>query len=1167
MQMGDGSAPYIAYEEALLKPQPPTTPRNPSSRTGSEQQSCWRYLCCCCRRREPEARKIKLNAERESRRRFPPNVVVNTKYSFFFFLPKVLYEQFRYFQNLYFLLVALSQIFPPLQIGLLFTYIAPLVFVLAVTMIKEAIDDLLRFRMDREINRQQYLRLLPNGSTESVCSKDLRVGHIVRVHTNERVPADLVLLRTSEPSGMVFLRTDQLDGETDWKVRLAVGACQKLHPDRLCSIKATVEAGEPNKDIYDFVGVFTMHDDALEGGTAMEPLGLENTLWADTVLASGSAWGVVVYTGKETRSRMNAPRPSSKVATLDLQVNDLSKILFGLLAVAALVMVAVPLLTAWGMQQIQQNASQRLLQALLDFACFILLFSQIIPISLRVALDMAKIVYKLQMTSDTRMPGLNVRTSTLPEELGGIQYLLTDKTGTLTQNEMLFRKLHLGFMCLTDGAASVEEVHSALVQSDPAHGQGSSDSTLSPAPSSKYRAGEAEASGSSVLSRCRSRSRDLMPNDASGWGRSEGPAVWGQSDGASGSARFGESSFNPASPANFSAVNSPQNGKAPAASHEEEELDDVPINNTRVEYAIREALLAIALCHNVSPVQADGEAFQGASPDELALVQFAATCGLRLVARTPTSITLTEPSGRSHVYEVLHEMPFSSALRRMGILLRDTDNGQIVFYVKGADSVMAERVERSDWLEEEVGNLAREGLRTLVVACKELTTEQYEHFRVSLDAARLTKLRRAEAVQSVLEQLQEDMQLLCITAVEDKLQVNVRTTLEMLRDANVRTWMLTGDKLETAKIVAQNSSLVARYQPFYTISVHSAAEARQQLNGYPQGSINSPCLILDGESLQLCVAHHQRLFMEVACAAPTVICCRCAPTQKAEVVRLIRQHTRGCTAAIGDGGNDVGMIHAAHVGIGVEGREGRQAALAADFSITQFSHLSRLVLWHGRNCYLRSATLSQFVIHRGLIISFIQAVFSALFYYRPIPLYDGVLVLGYATIFTTGPVFSLVLDEDVSEMNALKFPLLYRELQKRRYLSIKTFLMWTWKALYQGGVIMLGGVLLFEQRFVHVVAITFTSLILNENIMVAVEVKRWHPLMLLAQVLTLLVYICCIVALSSPALLGADFDIQFMLSVPFAWRVATLTFVSTLPVWLEKVYTGLCAPRVTAKLS
>ena len=181
--------------------------------------------------------------------------------------------------------------------------------------------------------------------------------------------------------------------------------------------------------------------------------------------------------------------------------------------------------------------------------------------------------------------------------------------------------------------------------------------------------------------------------------------------------------------------------------------------------------------------------------------------------------------------------------------------------------------------------------------------------------------------------------------------------------------------------------------------------------------------------MQVCIEHHTELFVEVACAAPTVVICRCSPTQKSATVQLLRKHTSKIIAAIGDGGNDVGMIHAAHVGIGVEGREGKQAALAADFSISQFSHVARLVLWHGRNCYLRSATLSQFVIHRGLIISFIQLTFSALFYFRPIPLYNGILVLGYATIFTTGPVFSLVLDEDVSEINAMKFPELYRELQ------------------------------------------------------------------------------------------------------------------------------------------
>lgn len=112
------------------------------------------------------------------------------------------------------------------------------------------------------------------------------------------------------------------------------------------------------------------------------------------------------------------------------------------------------------------------------------------------------------------------------------------------------------------------------------------------------------------------------------------------------------------------------------------------------------------------------------------------------------------------------------------------------------------------------------------------------------------------------------------------------------------------------------------------------------------------------------------------------------------------------------------------------GKEGKQASLAADFSVTQFSFLTKLLLWHGRNSYRRSAKLAQFVIHRGLIISIMQAVFSAIFYFAPIALYQGWLMVGYATIYTMAPVFSLVLDRDVSEDLALLYPELYKELTK-----------------------------------------------------------------------------------------------------------------------------------------
>ena len=168
---------------------------------------------------------------------------------------------------------------------------------------------------------------------------------------------------------------------------------------------------------------------------------------------------------------------------------------------------------------------------------------------------------------------------------------------------------------------------------------------------------------------------------------------------------------------------------------------------------------------------------------------------------------------------------------------------------------------------------------------------------------------------------------------------------------------------------------------------------------------------------------------------------------------------------------------------------GKQASLAADFSINQFSYLSRLLLVHGRNSYKRSAALSQFVMHRGLIISVMQAIFSSIFYFASISLYQGFLLVGYGTVYTMFPVFSLVLDKDVRSEIALLYPELYKELSKGRSLSFKTFFLWVFISIYQGGAIMYGSFLLFDDDFIHVVSITFTSLILTELLMVALTVK------------------------------------------------------------------------------
>lgn len=208
--------------------------------------------------------------------------------------------------------------------------------------------------------------------------------------------------------------------------------------------------------------------------------------------------------------------------------------------------------------------------------------------------------------------------------------------------------------------------------------------------------------------------------------------------------------------------------------------------------------------------------------------------------------------------------------------------------------------------------------------------------------------------------------------------------------------------------------------------------------------------MIDGGTLDVILGNEaleERFFTE-ACKAPSVCVCRCSPTQKAIITQKIAQYTGKRTAAIGDGGNDVGMILEANVGIGIVGKEGKQASLAADFSIDQFQYLNKLVLWHGRQSYKRSAVLSQFVIHRGLIIAIIQAIFSIIFYFVAIPIYNGYLILGYSTIYTMFPVFSLVTDEDCTLSAVLKFPILYSTLQKGRVLSTKTFLVWMWKSIF-----------------------------------------------------------------------------------------------------------------------
>ncbi|CAL8298913.1 unnamed protein product [Lota lota] len=1047
----------------------------------------WRMLCgrCCdclartCRRKkEPKARSVWLGCPEKCEEKYPRNAIKNQKYNIFTFVPAVFYQQFKFFLNLYFLVVALSQFVPSLKIGYLYTYWAPLVFVLSVTVVREAVDEMRRYQRDKEMNGQLYSKLTVRGKVQ-VKSSDIQVGDMIIVEKNQRIPADMIFLRTSEKNGSCFIRTDQLDGETDWKLKVAVVCTQRLPAlGDLFSIRAFVHAQKPQLDIHSFEGNFTREDSDPQ---LHESLSIENTLWASTVVASGTVIGVVIYTGKETRSVLNTSSAQNKVGLLDLELNRLTKALFLAQVVLAIVMVALQGFVG---------------QWLRNMFRFVVLFSYIIPISLRVNLDMGKAAYAWMIMKDENIPGTVVRTSTIPEELGRLVYLLTDKTGTLTQNEMIFKRLHLG--TVSYGTDTMDEIQSHIIQSY---------AQVVPQPSNGVASG--------------------------------------------------------ATPSRKSQVSAPKVRKS-------------------VVSRVHEAVKAIALCHNVTPVYEsrvgvngetesaeadqdydyddDNRTYQASSPDEVALVRWTESVGLTLVNRDLASLQLRNPSGQILTFHILQIFPFTSESKRMGIIVREESTGDITFYMKGADVAMATIVQYNDWLEEECGNMAREGLRTLVVAKKSLSEEQYQDFESRYNQAKLSIHDRTLKVAAVVESLERELELLCLTGVEDQLQADVRPTLELLRNAGIKIWMLTGDKLETATCIAKSSHLVSRNQDIHVFKpVSSRGEAHLELNAFRRK--HDCVLVISGDSLEVCLRYYEHEFVELACQCPAVVCCRCSPTQKAQIVTLLQQHTANRTCAIGDGGNDVSMIQAADCGIGIEGKEGKQASLAADFSITQFKHIGRLLMVHGRNSYKRSAALGQFVMHRGMIISAMQAVFSSIFYFASVPLYQGFLMVGYATIYTMFPVFSLVLDQDVKPEMALLYPELYKDLTKGRSLSFKTFLIWVFVSIYQGGILMYGALVLFESEFLHVVAISFTALVLTELLMVALTIRTWHWLMVLAQVLSLVFYFC------SLFFLNEYFDLAFITTWVFLWKVSVITLVSCLPLYIIKYLKRKFSPPSYSKLS
>ncbi|KAG5185933.1 hypothetical protein JKP88DRAFT_310634 [Tribonema minus] len=1032
----------------------------------------------------------------KEQRAIPDNSIDTAKYNLITFLPRSLFEQFRRAANIYFLVISVLMVLgtytslfnSPLTP---FSTLIPLVMVLVITMGKEGIEDLKRHRSDHLVNNRRMAEVLSTlnpGAFDRVAWRKVRVGNIVQVHNGDEIPADMVLLASSEPNGAAYVETSNIDGETNLKIRSAAPTRASppagpawSSPGALHSLAMSIEYERPNPRIHFFTGTLRV---AERGGTAggvatpapsvdseggggeggaggaggmrevpvdqsnvlMRGSSLKNTRWA---------LGLVVYTGKETKIIKNARSAPSKRSNVDRVTNRIMGVIFGAMAAVTTVTLAGYLIFSTVYQSelyylcynpvdapialLAENCETETTGAdAMMWFTFLILYNNFIPISLYVSLEVVNAVQADYIDQDLQMydeeqdtPAL-ARTSNMNADLGQVQYIFSDKTGTLTQNVMTFKRCAVGD---TIYGEITEEERSKLT------------------PMQLARVVEAPP-----LSELRERT----------------PA---------------ELSF----------------------------------------------ALCLALNHTVVIERDDAtgdKTLQCESPDEEALVNGARQLGVEFVDREPGTVVV-RVAGREQRFELLATLPFDSTRKRMSVLVRDA-SGRVTAYTKGADNVILERARgaaNARLIAQQLGAFAEDGLRTLLLARRRVPAREYEAWAAAYREAGVAVKDRAERLAEAAAQVERDLEVLGVTAIEDKLQDDVPNTIADLGRAGIKVWVLTGDKEETAINIGYSCRLLEPHMTLIKLKERDGdpASVDRQLQGLcahfgrlaeddslfqnqwgsvlrsvvPKGakpaaskggkrgvgegdvegglggvaaaatlpepllerpparsgaeseapmiSSDALAMVVDGASLVHILGHDdkQALFLRVACMCRSVVACRVSPAQKRLLVRLVKKNVRPApiTLAIGDGANDVGMIQEAQVGVGMSGKEGRQAVNNADFAIAQFRFLRRLLLVHGHWDYRRLCKVILYSFYKNIALTFI------LFYYcfysglSGQSLYESLVYSGY-NFFLALPILCVGLfDRDVNDRAAAAAPRLYRVGTHNLDLNVRVTVLWMAQAV------------------------------------------------------------------------------------------------------------------------
>ncbi|KAJ6515969.1 phospholipid-translocating ATPase [Mycena sanguinolenta] len=1026
---------------------------------------------------------------------YPSNQVITSKYTIITFVPRNLLEQFRRVANIFFLVLAILQFFPQFATVTPIVAILPLLIVIAFSAIKDGYEDFLRHQSDKRTNNSKTLVLgsgwkNPNameaknqnifrslvtrrenrppvitgpkdaeaGSDsagtadwEITAWEDVRIGDFVKIRDNESIPADILICATSEDENVAFIETKNLDGETNLKSRHAVAGLSHLNTAADCSNTLNafcIKADRPDTNMYKMNAAVVMGDET-------SPVDLSMTLLRGTVLRN-TQWviGVVLYAGLDTKIVMNSGGTPSKRSKVERQMNPqvlINLLLLFLMAVACAIGDSVlehhfePRNAPWLFDD-DRSTDNPSINGLITWVYAFLTFQDIIPISLYISMEIVRSFQAAFIFFDkdiwyakSDQPTI-AKSWNLTDDLGQIEYIFSDKTGTLTQNLMIFRQCSVGGKAYTGDV--VEEAES---KPEEIKDVGSSSSSDIPTRDAGFHFKDAELAA------------DL---DA-----------------------------------------------AVAADPNSENADHAR--------ALNGFFQVLGLCHTVLTAESTSSGameYKSQSPDESALVQAAADVGFVFLGRDRDYLTLRTPfSPEPERYQLMNILEFNSARKRMSVVVRQLDGAdqRLFLLTKGADNVIFERLkpggeELKAATEQHLSDFANNGLRTLTLAYKVIQEDEYAAWSRRYHEATVAMEDRDEKIEAVSDELERDLRLLGATAIEDKLQDGVPETIADLKRAGIKIWVATGDKLETAIAIGKSTNLITpdsniiiirggndrgrtiQQQMQFAIEKYfpesDAAEmvevsrrgmsAAQGEPFYPLermetgvtsivGSENGDrpggfVLVIDGTALLHAFdgAENKALLLRLATMCEGVICCRVSPLQKALIVRLVKDGLGSMTLAIGDGANDVSMIQAADVGIGISGEEGLQAANSSDYAIAQFRFLKKLLLVHGHWAYARNGVMILNFFYKNIVPTGVLFWFQIYNGWSGSYLFAYVYVLFWNSLFTVLPVvaigvFDRFLDADV----LMAVPELYRFGRTGYWFNLRSFYVYMIDGVYQSVVI------------------------------------------------------------------------------------------------------------------